>query len=117
MKAVIILDSEFNSTHPMEAVLERRGFAVLRAGTTADAINMLKPAAAPVDLVIVEAPLSGSVSQTEAAGRPRPAIESGNKTSAFPEFELSVTGGRESLRMVLLDPFTSNWLQKITNLW
>ena len=69
MKTVVILDSEINSTHPMEAVLERRGFAVVRAGTTADAINMLKPAAAPVDLVIVEAPLSGSASQTEAAAR------------------------------------------------
>ena len=117
MKTVVILDSEFNSTHPMEAVLERRGFVVLRAATTAEAIKVLENAKARADLVIVEAPLSGSVSQTEAAGRPRPAIESGNKTSAFPEFELSVTGGRESLRMVLLDPFTSNWLQKITNLW
>ena len=51
----------------MEAVLDRRGFVVLRAGTTEEAINLLKSAGAPVDLVIVEVPLSGGVSQTEAA--------------------------------------------------
>jgi response regulator RpfG family c-di-GMP phosphodiesterase len=51
----------------MEAVLERRGFVVLRSGTTEEAIKLLKSADAPVHLVIVEAPLSGSVSQTEAA--------------------------------------------------
>ena len=67
MKTVVILDSEFNSTHPMEAVLERRGFVVLRAATTAEAIKILENAKARADLVIVEAPLSGSVSQTEAA--------------------------------------------------
>jgi response regulator RpfG family c-di-GMP phosphodiesterase len=67
LKAVVILDSEFDSTHPMEAVLERRGFVVLRSGTTEEAIKLLKSAAAPVHLVIVEVPLSGSASQTEAA--------------------------------------------------
>jgi response regulator RpfG family c-di-GMP phosphodiesterase len=67
MKTTVILDSEFNSTHPMEAVLDRRGFVVLRAGTTEEAIKLLKSADAPVDLVIVEVPLSGSASQTEAA--------------------------------------------------
>ncbi len=67
MKTVVILDSEFDSTHPMEAVLNRRGFVVLRAGTTAEALSLLKSADAPVDLVIAESPLSGSTSQTEAA--------------------------------------------------
>ena len=68
MKTVVILDSEFDSSHPMEAVLNRRGFVVLRAGTTKEAVNSLKSAGgAPVDLVIVEAPLNGSASQTEAA--------------------------------------------------
>jgi len=67
MKTALILDSELNSTHPMEAVMNRRGFLVLRAGTTEEAINVLKGAGAPVDLVIVEVPLSGSASQTEAA--------------------------------------------------
>ena len=67
MKTTVILDSEFNSTHPMEAVLDRRGFVVLRAGTTEEASKLLKSADAPVDLVIVEVPLSGSASQTEAA--------------------------------------------------
>ena len=67
MKTVIILDSELNSTHPMEAVLNRRGFVVLRAGTTEEAIKLLKSADAHADLVIVEAPLIGSASQTEAA--------------------------------------------------
>ena len=68
MKTVVILDSEFNSSHPMEAVLNRRGFVVLRAGNTKEAVNLLKSAGgAPVDLVIVEAPLSGSTSQAEAA--------------------------------------------------
>ena len=61
MKAVIILDSDSNSnsTHPMEAVLERRGFVILRAATTAEAIKVLKDDKVPADLVIVEAPLSG----------------------------------------------------------
>ena len=67
MKTAVILDSDFNSTHPMEAVLDRRGFVVLRAATTEEAINLLKSASAPIDLVIVEVPLSGSASQTEAA--------------------------------------------------
>ena len=47
--------------------MNRRGFIVLRAGTTEEAIKLLKSADAHADLVIVEAPLSGSVSQTEAA--------------------------------------------------
>lgn|SRR5580658_9294165 len=53
----------------MEAVLDRRGFLVLRAGTTEEAIQLLKSAGTPVDLVIAEVPLSGSASQTEAAVR------------------------------------------------
>lgn len=69
MKTAVILDSELTSTHPMEAVLDRRGFLVLRAGTTEEAIKLLKIAGAPVDLAIAEVPLSGSVSQTEAAVR------------------------------------------------
>lgn len=69
MKTAVILDSEFTSTHPMEAVLDRRGFLVLRAGTTDETIGLLKGAGASVDLVIVEVPLSGSASQTEAAVR------------------------------------------------
>jgi response regulator RpfG family c-di-GMP phosphodiesterase len=67
MKTVVVVDSEFDSTHPMEAVLNRRGFVVLRAGTTAETLSLLKSADAPVDLVIVEVPLSGSTSQTEVA--------------------------------------------------
>ena len=67
MKTALILDSELNSTHPMEAVLDRRGFLVLRAGNTKEATDLLKSADAHVDLVIVEVPLSGSASQTEAA--------------------------------------------------
>jgi hypothetical protein len=67
MKTAVILDSDLNSSHPMEAVLDRRGFVVLRAGTTEEAINLLQSAGGPVDLVIVEVPLSGSASQTEAA--------------------------------------------------
>ena len=51
----------------MEAVLDRRGFVVLRAGTIEEAIDLLNSAGSPVDLVIVEMPLSGSASQTEAA--------------------------------------------------
>jgi DNA-binding response OmpR family regulator len=69
MKTAIILDSEFNSTHPIEDVLNRRGFVVLRAGTTEETIELLTTVGASVDLVIVEAPLSGSTSQTEAAVR------------------------------------------------
>jgi DNA-binding NtrC family response regulator len=68
MKTVVILDdSDFNSSLSMESVLERRGFLVERAGAIKDAIRLLKSADAFVDLVIVEAPLSGSASQTEAA--------------------------------------------------
>jgi len=67
MKTAVILDSDFNSTHPMETVLDRRGFVVLRAGTTEEAIKLLTSDGAPIDLVIVEVPLSGSASQTEAA--------------------------------------------------
>jgi DNA-binding response OmpR family regulator len=51
----------------MDAVLDRRGFLVQRAGTAEEAIQMLKSAGAAVDLVIAEVPLSGSASQTEAA--------------------------------------------------
>ena len=53
----------------MEAVLNRRGFLVVRAGTGDEAIVLLKNATAPVDLLIVEVPLSGSASQTESIGR------------------------------------------------
>jgi response regulator RpfG family c-di-GMP phosphodiesterase len=67
VKTVVILDSELDSTHPMEAVLERRGFVVLRAGTTKEAIKISNSASSSVDLLIVEAPLRGSASQTEAA--------------------------------------------------
>jgi DNA-binding response OmpR family regulator len=67
VKTVVILDTESTSTHPMEPVLERRGFTVLRAGTVAEAVGFLKDAAVAVDLVIAEVPLSGSTSETEAA--------------------------------------------------
>ena len=67
MKTAVILDSDLSSTHPMEAVLDRRGFVVVRAGTTEEAIDSLNSAGSAVDLVIVEMPLSGSASQTEAA--------------------------------------------------
>ena len=66
MKTAIILDSELTSTHPMEAVLDRRGFLVLRAGNTEEVIRLLKSTGVSVDLVIAEVPLSGSDSQTEA---------------------------------------------------
>src|ERR1700722_20164640 len=69
MKTAVILDSDIDSTHPMEAVLDRRGFLVLRAGTAEEAIQLLKSAGAPVDLVIAEMPLAGTTSQTEAAVR------------------------------------------------
>jgi DNA-binding response OmpR family regulator len=69
MKTAVILDSELKSTHPMDPVLDRRGFVVMRAGTTEGTIVLLTRAGAPVDLVIVEVPLSGSASQTEAAVR------------------------------------------------
>jgi two-component SAPR family response regulator len=67
LKTAVILDSELTSTHPMEAVLDRRGFLVQRAATTEEAIRLLKSGGATVDLVIAEVPLSGSASQTEAA--------------------------------------------------
>jgi two-component SAPR family response regulator len=69
LKTAVILDSDLTSTHPMEAVLDRRGFLVLRAGTTEEAVQLLKSAGNSVDLVIAEVPLSGSASQTEAAVR------------------------------------------------
>jgi response regulator RpfG family c-di-GMP phosphodiesterase len=69
MKTAVILDSEVASTHPMEAVLNRRGFLVIRAGSTDEAIKFLKSAEVPVDLMILEVPLSGSASQTEAAAQ------------------------------------------------
>jgi two-component SAPR family response regulator len=69
LKTVIILDSQSTSTHPMDAVLDRRGFLVQRAATAEEAIQLLKSAGASVDLVIAEVPLSGSISQTEAAVR------------------------------------------------
>lgn len=52
----------------MEAVLDRRGFVVLRAGTAEEAIRLVKSATG-ADIVIVEGPLSGSSSQTEAAAQ------------------------------------------------
>jgi response regulator RpfG family c-di-GMP phosphodiesterase len=69
MKTAVILDSEVASTHPMEAVLNRRGFLVIRAGSTDEAINFLKSAEAPVDLMILEVPPGGTASQTEAAAQ------------------------------------------------
>jgi DNA-binding response OmpR family regulator len=66
MKAVVILDSEFNSNHPMEEVMGRRGYVVYRSATIAEAITLCSNTSAPVDLLIAEVPLSGSVSQTEA---------------------------------------------------
>ncbi len=69
MKTAVILDTEFNSTHPMEPVLDRRGFVVLRAGTAEETIDLLTRGGASVHLVILEVPLSGSASQTEAAVR------------------------------------------------
>jgi DNA-binding response OmpR family regulator len=67
VKTVVILDTESASTHPMEPVLERRGFTVLRAGNVEEAVGFLKAAGVAVDLVIAEVPLSGSTSQTEPA--------------------------------------------------
>jgi response regulator RpfG family c-di-GMP phosphodiesterase len=69
LKTVVILDSQSTSTHPMDAVLDRRGFLVQRAATAEEAIQLLKSTGSSVDLVIAEVPLSGSVSQTEAAVR------------------------------------------------
>ena len=67
MKTVVILDSEFNSTNAMQTVLDRRGFVVLRASNTEEAIKLLKSTDTSVDLVILEVPLTGSSSQTESA--------------------------------------------------
>lgn len=66
MKNVVILDSDPKSTHPMEAVLERRGFLVLRAGSADETIDLLKKPGASIDLVIADVPLGGSASETEA---------------------------------------------------
>lgn len=69
MKTAIILDSDSNSTHPMEGVLDRRGFVILRAGSIEETIALMSGSGASIDLVILEVPLSGSASQTEAAAR------------------------------------------------
>ncbi len=69
MKTAVILDSEPDSTHSMEPVLDRRGFVVMRAGTAEETIALLTGGRASADLVIVEVPLRGSTSQTEAAVR------------------------------------------------
>jgi DNA-binding response OmpR family regulator len=73
MKAIVILDSEFNSNHPMEAVMERRGYVVYRSATTAEAITLCQNTSTPIDLLIAEVPLSGSVSQTDPAVKIRAA--------------------------------------------
>jgi len=73
MKAIAILDSEFSSSHPMEAVMERRGYVVYRSATAAEAITLCQNTSAPIDLVIAEVPLSGSVSETEPAVKIRAA--------------------------------------------
>jgi CheY-like chemotaxis protein len=67
MKAIVILDSQADSTHPMEAVMERRGYVVYRSAGTAEAIALCESTNVPVDLLIAEVPLTGSVSQTEPA--------------------------------------------------
>ncbi|MGD1069348.1 MAG: hypothetical protein ABSB15_04345 [Bryobacteraceae bacterium] len=67
MKTIVILDSELNSTHPMEAVMERRGYVVYRSATTAEAITLCESTTTPVDLLIAEVPLTASSSQTEPA--------------------------------------------------
>jgi hypothetical protein len=67
MKAIVILDTELDSTHPMEAVMERRGYIVYRSATIAEAIALCRSSSTPIDLAIVEAPLSGSASQTDAS--------------------------------------------------
>ncbi len=66
MKTAVILDSGLNGTHPMEAVLDRRGFTVVRVATVEEAVHASKSDAG-VDIVIVETPLNGSSSQMEAA--------------------------------------------------
>jgi DNA-binding response OmpR family regulator len=67
MKVIVILDSEIDSTHPMEAVMGRRGYVVYRSATTAEAITLCESTTTPVDLLIAEVPLTGSASQTEPA--------------------------------------------------
>ncbi len=67
MKAIVILDSELNSTHPMEEVMERRSYIVYRCTTLQEAIATCQDKATPVDLAIVDVPLQGSESQTDAA--------------------------------------------------
>ena len=51
----------------MEAVLERRSYIVYRSATVAETISICQNKSAPIDLVIVEAPLAGSDSNAEAA--------------------------------------------------
>ena len=67
MKTIVILDSELNSTHPMEAVMERRGYVVYQSAATPEAIALCTSTSTPIDLLIAEVPLSGSASQTEPA--------------------------------------------------
>ena len=67
MKVIVILDSEIDSTHPMEAVMGRRGYVVYRSATTAEAITLCESTTTPIDLLIAEVPLTGSASQTEPA--------------------------------------------------
>ena len=69
MKAVVVVDGEVTSAHGMEAVLERRGFIVLRAATTEEAVKLIKNGHPTVDLIIAEAPGGDCVAQTEAAVR------------------------------------------------
>ncbi|MES1258708.1 MAG: hypothetical protein ABUS51_09760 [Acidobacteriota bacterium] len=67
MKTIVILDSETNSTHPMEEVMERRGYIVFRCTTVQEVIAICQNKATLVDLAIADVPLAGSESQTEAA--------------------------------------------------
>lgn len=67
MKAVVILDTELSSMHPMEEVMERRNYIVYRCTTLSEAIAACQNKSAPVDLTIVDVPLKGSDSQTDAA--------------------------------------------------
>ena len=67
MKAVVILDTELSSLHPMEEVMERRNYIVYRCATLPEAIAACQSKAAPVDLAILDVPLKGSESQMDAA--------------------------------------------------
>jgi response regulator RpfG family c-di-GMP phosphodiesterase len=67
MKTVVILDADFSSTRSMEAVMERRGFIVLRARTVEEALKLLESGNPPIDLVIAEAPVGNYPAQTQAA--------------------------------------------------